>query len=54
MLLYSQLKIMCGSIESLQYALSTLLQLLVLYQMEEDISVPTLLVRIHLTAFDQQ
>ncbi|XP_041351474.1 uncharacterized protein LOC121370371 [Gigantopelta aegis] len=39
-----QLKIVCGSVESLHYALSTLLQLLSLYQTEDSISVPTLLI----------
>ncbi|XP_046371371.2 uncharacterized protein LOC124145584 isoform X2 [Haliotis rufescens] len=39
-----QLKIVCGSLESLNYALCTVLQLLELYRTAEGISVPTLLI----------
>ena len=40
-----QLKIVCGGMDGLRYALCTVLQLLDLYQAEEGISIPTLLVR---------
>nr|KAG5710755.1 hypothetical protein BaRGS_035157 [Batillaria attramentaria] len=39
-----QMKIVCGTAESLGYAIATLLQLMSLYKGEEEISIPTLLI----------
>ena len=39
-----QMKIVCGTLESLGYAVSTLLQLMSLYKGEQEIHIPTLLV----------
>lgn len=39
-----QMKIVCGTLESLGYAVSTLLQLMSLYQGKDEITIPTLLV----------
>ncbi|XP_012944389.1 uncharacterized protein LOC101864485 [Aplysia californica] len=39
-----QIKILCGSLESLSYAVSTVLHLMTLYKEEESITVPSLLI----------
>ena len=41
-----QMKIVCGTLESLGHAVATLLQLMSLYKGEQEIHIPTLLVSI--------